>query len=148
MAKGDGTRILGFHAGAFPCSESAHLTQQACQFPCSASVPRDWINTTKVCPVLKSRGTRGNAVPVRRLQPHLEGTIVPFKTRRPQSLPQRISTSGAFCLVSSVCSNFSSWLPDCHIWYEPEFPRFSGAILQADYAPMHDNRFDTIIKDR
>ena len=52
--------------------------------------------------VLKFRGTKGNAVPVRKLQPHLEGTIVPFKTHRPQSLPQRIS-SGAFCSQFHLC---------------------------------------------
>ena len=93
--------------------------------------------------VLKFRGTRGNTVPVRKLQPHLGGTFGPFKTHGPQSLSQKISSSGAFCSVSSVCSHYSSWLT---AMCESEFPCFS-AIPQSDYAPMHDNQLDTVIKD-
>ena len=52
---------------------------------------------------LNSGGTRGNAAPVRKLQPHVEGTLDPFKTHWPQSLPQRISTSGAFRSQFHLC---------------------------------------------
>ena len=59
--------------------------------------PRLWCRNYGSNQCLNSGGTRGNAVPVRKLLPRLEGTLSLFTTHVPQSLPQGISTSGAFC---------------------------------------------------
>mgnify|MGYP001792919798 CR=1 FL=1 len=61
---------------------------------------------------LNSGGTRGNAVPVRKLLPHLEGRIVPFKTH---NLCHKEFQHQAFSAQFHVCSNFSSWLTDHRI---------------------------------
>ena len=125
---------------ASPHSSSLQpATQSLCPYLPSAACATKVIRVELV-------GTRGNAIPVRKLQPHLEGTIVPFITHRPQCLPQRISTSRAFCSVSSASNNFSSWLSDHQIWYGSGFPCLSGTVRQTDYAPAHGNQFSTIIK--
>ena len=68
---------------------------------------------------LNSGGTSGNAVPVRKLQPHLEETLVPLK-------PADLLT------VSSACSNCRMWLTAICV---SEFPCFS-VILKTDYVHL------------